>query len=92
MAVSLSHVKTKQRIKKKPVFVSGYPNTIDAYALTGEDDIDVMRSTQRNIVRPDGRTTWVTARPISSPSLFRRIKLAWDVFRGHADALYWKCQ
>ncbi len=34
---------------------------------------------------------WVMGRPLGLQGLFifTRIKLAWDVFRGRADALYW---
>ena len=32
---------------------------------------------------------WVPARPIANPSFVTRIKLAWMVFIGRADALTW---
>lgn len=39
---------------------------------------------------PDGR--WVPARPISGGGMFDRIRLAWMVFVGKADALRWPGQ
>ena len=36
---------------------------------------------------PDGR--YVLARPISGTFRFERLKAAWEVFRGRADALKW---
>lgn len=35
---------------------------------------------------------YVPARMMGYDSIPRRLKLAWDVFRGKADALYWKGQ
>ncbi len=46
-----------------------------------------------NVLANDTKTKdgfWVPARPVSNPlSLKERLKLAWDVFSGKADALYW---
>lgn len=36
---------------------------------------------------PDGR--WVLARPESGSFRFEKLKAAWEVFRGRADALLW---
>lgn len=36
---------------------------------------------------PDGR--WVMARPLGLTGIRYRLRLAWDVFTGKADALYW---
>ncbi len=38
----------------------------------------------------DGR--WVAARPLGFASLLERIALAWAVFAGKADALFWEGQ
>ena len=38
----------------------------------------------------DGR--WQPARPISFPTLLQRLRLAWWVFIGRADALTWPNQ
>ena len=35
---------------------------------------------------------WLLARPESDGSLWTRIRCAWDVLRGRADALYWENQ
>jgi hypothetical protein len=35
---------------------------------------------------------WVLARPISGTFRFERLKAAWEVFRGRADALKWTSQ
>jgi hypothetical protein len=35
---------------------------------------------------------WVHARPIPNLSIPARLREAWDVLRGKADALYWKGQ
>jgi len=32
---------------------------------------------------------WYPARPLGWPSLAGRLRLAFDVFRGEADAVYW---
>jgi hypothetical protein len=32
---------------------------------------------------------WVIARPLGDPSFFSRLRLAWLVFIGKADALVW---
>lgn len=39
---------------------------------------------------PDGR--WVLARPISGTFRFEKLKAAWEVLRGRADALKWTGQ
>jgi len=33
--------------------------------------------------------SWSVARDIQPQSLFKRLRCAWDVFTGQADALYW---
>lgn len=35
---------------------------------------------------------WVPARTLGSTRLIDRFRLAWDVFTGKADALYWEEQ
>ncbi len=37
--------------------------------------------------QPDG--AWTPARPLGLDSLGQRLRLAWWVFTGHADALLW---
>ena len=39
----------------------------------------------------DGRDTWVLSRPLSGPFLWR-VKAAWEVLRGRADAIKWTGQ
>ena len=39
---------------------------------------------------PDGR--WVLARPISGTFRFEKLKAAWEVLRGRADAIRWTSQ
>ncbi len=39
---------------------------------------------------PDGR--WVPARPLGFYGLRSRLRCAWDVFTGRADAVYWPGQ
>jgi len=36
-----------------------------------------------------GLTIWVPARPMGFYSLRERFRLAWSVFKGEADALFW---
>ena len=38
----------------------------------------------------EGREYWQPARPYGRPSLIGRFVLAWKVFTGECDALYWK--
>ena len=38
------------------------------------------------------RGRWITARPLGAPTLRERIKLAWMVLIGRADALVWPGQ
>lgn len=61
------------------------PNRIDAYQFHGD-----WRE-QREIVL-GGKKLWVPARPIGWSSIKKRLSMAWDVFRGRADALYWRGQ
>jgi hypothetical protein len=37
--------------------------------------------------QPDG--SWMPARPLGYDSLSMRLRLAWAVFTGRADALFW---
>lgn len=48
-----------------------------------EADIQVLDKTVR---------CWVPARPCSAPSFFERLCLAYAVFTGKADALFWNGQ
>ena len=32
---------------------------------------------------------WYPARPLGYPSFMQRLRCAWDVFRGYADAVVW---
>lgn len=51
---------------------------------------EMLLQTQREIKSTVNteKTSWVPARPLP-PTYLSRWKLAWDVFRGKADALYW---
>ena len=52
---------------------------------------EVAKSAQENQAGlPDGR--WVAARPIPYWGVRWRLRQAWDVLRGKADALYWHGQ
>lgn len=50
--------------------------------------VESAKSTQAGL--PDGR--WVPARPLGFASFTQRIKAAWLVFTGKADALTWPGQ
>jgi hypothetical protein len=44
----------------------------------------------RNAPKRDiGDGEWVPARPLACPSIFNRIRIAWLVFTGKADAFTW---
>lgn len=50
--------------------------------------IDVeMGFVTRNQVEKNGY--WYNARPMSYQGVISRLRLAWEVFVGRADALYW---
>lgn len=44
---------------------------------------------QKEIILPNGQTIWVPAREKSVSSIIDRTFLAWKVFKGEADALFW---
>ena len=44
------------------------------------------------ITAPDGHGAWVPARPLGYSSIKQRVKCAWLVFTGKADALLWRGQ
>lgn len=44
------------------------------------------------VKHPNGGEVWVPARPLGYPSFSRRLKAAWLVFTGKADALEWRGQ
>lgn len=56
------------------------PRAVNAYSL-GPNDAET---------EIDGR--WVRARAIGAPSIADRFVMAWHVFTGRADALYWPGQ
>jgi hypothetical protein len=58
------------------------PGAVSADDLGGQWDTDVL-------VTVDNTPRWVPGRPAFISSLKTRFKLAFDVFRGKADALYW---
>lgn len=62
-----------------------YPNKVIAYRLIDEAKRGHLPET--NIKR-----VWVPARAIGAPSIAERFAMAWDVFTGKADALYWPRQ
>lgn len=57
-----------------------YPSQLDARAALRD-------TTMREI---NGK--WVPARPAGNPSFWSRIRCAWAVFTGRADALKWPGQ
>lgn len=61
-----------------------YPNTINAYDLAAGRFNDTSADVP-------GRG-YVPARPLGFASLSSRIKTAWSVFTGRADALIWPGQ
>ena len=62
-----------------------YPNRINATQLCTEWDLTKE-------IQFKGRKLWVPARPVGYPSWRSRIRLAWAVFTGKADALFWDGQ
>jgi hypothetical protein len=59
-----------------------YPKVVDAYELIGSKfDVAALIKGQ-----------YVPARSMGWPSFTQRIKCAWLVFTGRADALVWKGQ
>jgi hypothetical protein len=62
------------------------PKSIVAYDLLN-DEGDVTTAIEQN-----GKEVWVPVRPFTFTSLKQRVKLAIDVFKGRADALYWPGQ
>jgi len=50
----------------------------------------VLRSEENITQLPSGK--WVPARPVGYASLGRRLRAAWLVFTGRADALTWEGQ
>jgi hypothetical protein len=44
---------------------------------------------QARVKNKHGRAAWVIARPLGPAFFGRRFKLAWAVFTGRADALFW---
>lgn len=50
----------------------------------------VKESSNQTQVTRQGRSCWTAARPMSMPSLRTRLRLAWKVFTGQADALVWR--
>lgn len=63
-----------------------YPNIVNAYELA--DPTSILRSVQAGL--PDGR--WVVARCEGFCSLRSRVRAAWLVWTGRADALVWPGQ
>ena len=66
------------------------PNKIVAETVV----LEGMLSTAKNITYYEKKAAtyvnrWVPARPLSVTPLHLRIKYAFDVFLGKADALYW---
>lgn len=57
-----------------------YPNRINAHVLKSND------WPSSNV---PGTDYWGPARPVGYPGFLERIRTAWDVFTGRADALYW---
>jgi hypothetical protein len=49
--------------------------------------IDSMISVRSGIKDVNGETRWVIARPIPDTSIFSRLKAAWWVFVGRAEAV-----
>lgn len=50
---------------------------------------DNLASVQRNCTLKEIGGKWVPARPLGYPSLRQRLKAAWMVFTGRADAVVW---
>lgn len=61
------------------------PNRVQA-----EELMDRRNRSDQTLTQIDGK--WVPARYMGLDTIPNRLKLAWDVFRGKADALYWKGQ
>lgn len=56
-------------------------------APNGHRLADLVKSAEQNQANINGR--WVPARPLAFASVKRRLSLAWHVFTGKADAVYW---
>ena len=61
------------------------PNAVNIHRLVEE-----IRNPSEQCQYPDG--SWGPARAYGFYSLSSRLKLAWHVFTGKADALYWPSQ
>jgi hypothetical protein len=48
----------------------------------------IERGNECQVLAADGR--WYPARPLPFQSLALRLREAWDVLRGRADAYYWR--
>jgi len=51
--------------------------------------LDYTKEGEASCVTIAGITIYCPARPEGFFSIISRIRLAWDVFKGEADALYW---
>lgn len=54
--------------------------------------LDHCRQNQAEVLAPNGSSVWVPARPIGFSGIRYRIKAAWLVLTGHADAVLWRGQ
>lgn len=76
--------------------VTRYPKEVTVLDLT----LDIAKTMQgdgtcQSTIGPDGRTYWIPARSIpflpgGLTALRHRLRLAWLVFIGKADVLYWR--
>jgi hypothetical protein len=51
------------------------------------DDFDPRNGKVKAHLGLDGK--WHRIRPVDNPMFIARLRLAWAVFRGEADALFW---
>jgi len=63
-----------------------HPAAVIAY------DLDETVADTTVAIPHNGRTAWVRARPLTFTRFSKRVKMAFDVFKGRADALYWPGQ
>lgn len=54
--------------------------------------LDEVKTGPQCGIKLAGMTVYSPARPEGFFSIYSRIRLAWDVFKGNADALYWPGQ
>lgn len=64
----------------------GAPRRINVSELVNNTDLVKIESVK------NGSSYWVPARGVNHATLIGRIRLAWSVFTGKADALFWEEQ